>query len=322
MAFAEDIETWEEGAHDAAELILNEWRVRAYAWIPDEALLDKLRACIDVLADDTSGAWSSDTAQFVTLGTWAMSGAYVHACATNVSGLLHDIAELAAAKHHDYGQANIERFGVEGILVRMSDKVERLKNLATREDSPAIAESVLDAWTDLVGYSIVGIMFINGTFTLPLAADVTSSELSPEPQYGHEPCSPNCQPCAAAKAKAARLLSHGNIQDYSATDAIFYNVLGQDQAKQFLADIDALDNALADEDEIISYRGREDEIYGEEIVEAWDNPDIFDPELDIPFPIYIREDGVAFQHNGTRWREMLRISGMYTAESTLADYLL
>lgn len=240
MAFAEDIETWEEGAHDAAEAILNEWRVRAYAWIPDEALLDKLRARIDVLADDTRGAWSGDTAQFCVLGTWALSGVYTHAVVVNVSGLVHSIADLAAAKHHDYGQANIERFGVEGILVRMSDKVERLKNLATREDSPAIAESVLDAWTDLVGYSIVGIMFINGTFTLPLEADILApvyAAMIAEAEANPSPSQPLIEVLAELAAEKAQETNGWP----SGTDEIFTRILGADMAKQFLADIDALD---------------------------------------------------------------------------------
>lgn len=52
----------------------------------------------------------------------------------------------------------------------MSDKVARLANLKKRGGGAA-NESVVDSWVDLVGYSLIALMWIDRTFLLPLAAD-------------------------------------------------------------------------------------------------------------------------------------------------------
>lgn len=42
-----------------------------------------------------------------------------------------------------------------GIQVRLSDKVERLRNLLTSGQKPEVQESVMDTLTDLIGYGIL-----------------------------------------------------------------------------------------------------------------------------------------------------------------------
>lgn len=84
--------------------------------------------------------------------------------------------EFLAGKQHDYGQDNITTFGVSGLLVRLHDKLARLANLAIRSGSASPGtvahESVADTWDDIVGYCVVGLMVLAGTFTLPLERDV------------------------------------------------------------------------------------------------------------------------------------------------------
>lgn len=59
-------------------------------------------------------------------------------------------------KQHDYGPGNIARFGEQGILVRSSDKLERLINLADRGEDPSVSgEAVDDTWQDLMGYALI-----------------------------------------------------------------------------------------------------------------------------------------------------------------------
>lgn len=103
----------------------------------------------------------------------------------------HYLVELLAQKQHSYGHDNINRFGLQGILVRLSDKVCRLRNLLARGEDPQFAESVEDSWTDIVGYAVIGLMLEAGTFDLPLKADivvpkvdVTLTLAAPENDWG------------------------------------------------------------------------------------------------------------------------------------------
>ena len=68
-----------------------------------------------------------------------------------------EIAELLDQKRQDYGTENIKKFGSYGVLVRVSDKVERLINLSKRDDTPNF-ESVEDTWRDIAGYAILALI--------------------------------------------------------------------------------------------------------------------------------------------------------------------
>lgn len=81
-----------------------------------------------------------------------------------------EVIELVITKQHDYGHGNILAFGEFGVLVRTSDKLERLKNLLKSNTEPE-NEAVEDTWTDLAGYSLLALMLRRGTFTLPLEKD-------------------------------------------------------------------------------------------------------------------------------------------------------
>jgi len=78
------------------------------------------------------------------------------------------MVELLARKQNDYGHGNIIKFGQFGILVRLSDKIERLKNLRTKK---AQTEPYEDALTDIVGYCVVALMLDDETFNLELGED-------------------------------------------------------------------------------------------------------------------------------------------------------
>ena len=68
-----------------------------------------------------------------------------------------EIAELLDRKGQDYGTENIKKFGSHGVLVRVSDKVERLINLSKRNNKPNF-ESVEDTWRDIAGYAILSLI--------------------------------------------------------------------------------------------------------------------------------------------------------------------
>ena len=76
-----------------------------------------------------------------------------------------EMATLLASKQHDYGHGNITTFGLKGVLVRLSDKVERLINLKSKQ---ARNESAVDTLRDIVGYCVIALMLHDETFNLDL----------------------------------------------------------------------------------------------------------------------------------------------------------
>lgn len=83
---------------------------------------------------------------------------------------LEDQVGLMAGKQHDYGHANITKFGQTGVLVRLWDKIARYNNLVRRGAEPN-NESLVDTLIDMIGYSVIHQMLALGTFTFPLEAD-------------------------------------------------------------------------------------------------------------------------------------------------------
>ena len=75
------------------------------------------------------------------------------------------IAEIVISKQHDYGHDNILAFKEQGLVVRLWDKVARLKNLLWKNTNQPKKESIEDTFTDIAGYAIIGIMLKNNTFT-------------------------------------------------------------------------------------------------------------------------------------------------------------
>jgi len=80
---------------------------------------------------------------------------------------LLELKHIIISKQLDYGKENILKFGEYGVLVRTSDKFERLTNLLQKSQIPK-NESIDDTWIDLAGYSVLAKMLRNQTFRLPL----------------------------------------------------------------------------------------------------------------------------------------------------------
>lgn len=76
------------------------------------------------------------------------------------------LMQLLVKKHKDYGTGNLLKFGSFGILVRVSDKVERLINLHNKPEAVE-NETILDTWMDVAGYALQAIMMLEGTFNNP-----------------------------------------------------------------------------------------------------------------------------------------------------------
>ena len=63
-------------------------------------------------------------------------------------------------KQRDYGSRNISEFGEMGILMRVWDKICRLKNLMGKET--AMNESIDDSWLDMANYALIAILVRRG----------------------------------------------------------------------------------------------------------------------------------------------------------------
>jgi len=86
-----------------------------------------------------------------------------------IEQFLDDIA-LFDKKQRDYGTNNINKFGVLGILVRVSDKVERLINLhkksnQSRSTNPEANEPMLDSWADITVYGAIARIVSEGNWS-------------------------------------------------------------------------------------------------------------------------------------------------------------
>lgn len=84
--------------------------------------------------------------------------------------ILADLGNLVIRKQHDYGHKNILSFGIHGIVIRVHDKIVRLENLFGK-GREAANEAVEDSLFDLMGYSLMAMMVIDKTFSLPMKID-------------------------------------------------------------------------------------------------------------------------------------------------------
>ena len=84
----------------------------------------------------------------------------------DVSMVFQELETLLLKKHKDYGPKNISEApggAMNGLLVRMHDKMARLKNLTyvSKYNKPQF-ESVEDTLSDLANYAIIGLLVLRG----------------------------------------------------------------------------------------------------------------------------------------------------------------
>jgi len=84
---------------------------------------------------------------------------------TDVWDIIDELGNLLISKQRDYGPGNINNaFGgpINGLLVRMGDKFERLKNLFAFSDGKPQHEPIEDSFKDLANYAIIAMMVKRG----------------------------------------------------------------------------------------------------------------------------------------------------------------
>lgn len=78
------------------------------------------------------------------------------------------MAALLISKQRDYGSKTMLKFREYGVTIRLYDKIARLRNLGDRKASN---ESTHDTLVDVVGYCVIALMLMDGTFEMPLEED-------------------------------------------------------------------------------------------------------------------------------------------------------
>jgi hypothetical protein len=88
------------------------------------------------------------------------------AFASAVWEVMDEIGNLLITKQSDYGPGNVNNaYGgpINGLLVRIGDKFERLKNLFKGGVLPK-HESVEDSFKDMANYAVIALMVQRGTW--------------------------------------------------------------------------------------------------------------------------------------------------------------
>jgi hypothetical protein len=71
-----------------------------------------------------------------------------------------EMIALLLSKRKSYGPHNLIRFGAMGIVIRASDKIDRLATmLKAGETASDDGDSIEDAFKDLIGYGILGLLY-------------------------------------------------------------------------------------------------------------------------------------------------------------------
>lgn len=77
---------------------------------------------------------------------------------THITAQCEQLADILIRKNHDYGnsvQDQFNEYGLTSILIRLDDKLKRLKSLKDKEGQ-VTDESLIDTLNDLAGYATLG----------------------------------------------------------------------------------------------------------------------------------------------------------------------
>lgn len=84
----------------------------------------------------------------------------------NLNKTFKEAQDLLLRKHRDYGPNNIALApggAVNGLRVRMHDKLARINHLVDNNQDPA-NESLRDSFIDLLNYAAIGLMVLDGNW--------------------------------------------------------------------------------------------------------------------------------------------------------------
>jgi hypothetical protein len=86
-----------------------------------------------------------------------------------LADVVRQMQEIVIRRHHRYGM-NLLRHGEYGIIVRIDDKTERIKNMLGQGDDDAEEPREM-TWFDVMGYAAQAILIGREQFALPMRMD-------------------------------------------------------------------------------------------------------------------------------------------------------
>lgn len=137
-------------------------------------LIKQFEDVVDEVFNDDGYELDGPLERMYDIAAYALT-AYAQISGTTRSMAINHIFNTLVDKQKMYGPKNVARFGLKGIVVRLNDKVERLVNLKQHQ-GPVLFEPEKDTWLDIVGYSVIAIMWINDWFLLPMKMDSASKK--------------------------------------------------------------------------------------------------------------------------------------------------
>jgi len=118
---------------------------------------------------------------------------------SDVDNILAELKSILLKKQQDYGPLNISNSPggpLNGLRVRMFDKLARFNNLYDNGNDTPNYESLNDTFIDLANYAIIGILVQNGQWEgLPSTTPNRSTNVKDKAEsYRHNPRPPDSVP--------------------------------------------------------------------------------------------------------------------------------
>jgi len=115
---------------------------------------------------------------------WAMKNAAWHSLQRLGTTVLIEYLELWRKKHHDYGPENHAIWGAQGCVIRLTDKLMRLKGHYF-DGRMMLTDKVEDDWLDLIGYGLIGLIVERGQWPVATLEHVIEA-MKEECEHGHD----------------------------------------------------------------------------------------------------------------------------------------
>ena len=83
----------------------------------------------------------------------------------DIDTITNELTALLLKKQQDYGPLNIAHApggAMNGLIIRMHDKLERLQNLYYKKNDTPNYESIQDTLQDIANYAIIGLLVQRG----------------------------------------------------------------------------------------------------------------------------------------------------------------
>ncbi len=88
-----------------------------------------------------------------------------------------EMLKIFIRKNKDYGKGNILDTGELGIAFRISDKLNRIKNLLITKQRPE-NETMQESWLDIAVYAVIAVMYLRGWFQRLQLKETKSKKLA------------------------------------------------------------------------------------------------------------------------------------------------